>query len=220
VRSRIAARRESLDGSEPQDVIPFQLARRRARWGLGVVFGAWVIFGATTGLLVRAHEINERCTGYSVGASAVAWFLVFPIWYGMSWRPQLVTSGGHRFIVARTITGPRAVALDELASARRFQGPTKGGGTWDELRLRDRHGVRLSLDRVHGMESSIRDGIESGGLRVSGAVMRKLDVGRRWGYRAGGRGLLGLVIIVGSLGTFILAGLAATCLIAGTPIGL
>lgn len=203
---------------ELESVIPYRIARRRAYWAVGIALAAWLGFDAAVGLLVRGHQINERCTGYSMGAGGIAWFVVLPLWYGMSTRARLVTSGGRDYVVARTFTGQRAVALDELAGARRFQALGKGSKGVDELRLRDRRGIRLAIDHAHGMKEAISRGIESNGLRVSGAVRRKLDTGWRTGADGGGLALLGTFITIMTLGAFILGSLYVTSLIAGTPL--
>jgi hypothetical protein len=173
-------------------------------------------FDTVLGLLVRTNEINERCTGYSIGAGAIAWFLVFPIWFGMSWSVRLVAGGGRYFVVGRTLTGPRAVDLGELVSARRFQVLGRAKGSWDDLRLRDRHGVRLSADCGVAIEDAVRNSLEAHGVRVSKAVRQRLATReRRLG--ASGRAVLGLLVVVGSLGALWTASLLVTCLIAGTP---
>src|SRR5258708_4961022 len=82
VRLWAAGWRGHVEDSGPHDVIPSRLARRRARWGLGILLGVWAGFDVAIGILVRAHGINERCTGYSMGAGGTAWFLVFPAWFG------------------------------------------------------------------------------------------------------------------------------------------
>ena len=211
----VARRRDEHDG--PQDVIPSRLARRRALWGLGIVLGAWVGFDAAIGILVRVHEINERCTGYSMGAGGIGWLFVFPVWFGMSWRVRLVASCGRNFVTGRTLTGSRAVDLDQLASVRRFQMLGRNGQAWDELRLRDRWGVRLSIDSVDGIGDTVLNAIEARELRVSAAVKDRILMGRtRSG--ADGRALLGVFVLVGSLFGFVMASLYVTCLIAGTPL--
>ncbi|WP_325566754.1 hypothetical protein [Actinospica sp.] len=199
-------------------MIPSRVARRRARWALGIVLGAWVGFDAVIGLLVRAHAINERCTGYCMGAGGMGWFLVFPVWFGMSSRARLVDSGGRSFVVGRTLTGLRAVDLDELVSVRRFQALGRTGQFWDELRLRDRWGVRLSADRVDGIDRAVKNAVEARAVRVSSAVKDRLGMRRRTRPMAGGRALLGVFVLVGSLGGFVIVSLYLTCLIAGTPL--
>ena len=155
-------------------------------------------FEAATGILVRVHEINERCTGYSIGAGGIGWLLVFPVWFGMSWRVRLVANGGRNFVTGRTLTGSRAVDLDQLASVRRFQMLGRNGQAWDELRLRDRWGVRLSIDSVDGIGDTVLNAIEARELRVSAAVKDRVRTGRtRSG--AGVRALLGVFVLVGSL---------------------
>ena len=206
----VARRRDEHDG--PPEVIPSRLARRRALWGLGIVLGAWVGFDAAIGILVRVHEINERCTGYSMGAGGIGWLFVFPVWFGMSWRVRLVAGGGRNFVTGRTLTGSRAVDLDQLASVRRFRMLGRNGQAWDELRLRDRWGVRLSIDSVDGIGDTVLKH-----LRVSAAVKDRVGTGRtRSG--AGVRALLGVFVLVGSLFGFVMVSLYVTCLIAGTPL--
>ena len=212
----LASRRRGAQDA-PQDVIPSLLARRRAWLGLGIILGAWVGFDAAIGILVRAHEISERCTGYSMGAGGVGWFLVFPVWFGMSSRVRLVAGGGRNFVVGRTLTGPRAVDLDQLVSVRRFQVLGRGRQAWDELRLRDRWGVRLSVDRVDAIGSALRNAIETRELRVSGAARDRLCMGRTRS-RPGGCAVLGVFVLVGLLFGCVILSLYVTCLIAGTPL--
>lgn len=88
-----------------------------------------------------------------MAAGGIASFLVFPIFFGASWRARLVSTSGRRFVVARTLTGPRAVDLEALVSVRRFMVLGKSGSNWDELRVRDRYGIRLSLDQRGGHSS-------------------------------------------------------------------
>jgi hypothetical protein len=136
--------------------------------------------------------------------------------FGMSWSARLVASGGRSFVVGRTLTGTRAVDLDELVSARRFQVLGRARGSWDDVRLRDRHGVRLSADYGVDIEDAVRNSLETHGLRVSKAVRQRLATReRRLG--ASGRAVLGLLVVVGSLGVLWTASLLVTCLIAGTP---
>lgn len=208
---------ESDDSDESEDVISSRSARRRAQWGLGIVFGAWVGFDAVLGLLVRAYQIDARCTSYSIAAGGFAAFQVFPILFGTSWRVRLVSSSGRRFVVARTVTGPRAVDLEALVSVRRFMVLGKNGSNWDELRIRDRHGVRLSLDRGNSeVDGAVRDAVDVRGLRISKAAKRRLDT-RYIGAGEAARAFLGILILIGSIVGCCVASLFVTCLIAGTP---
>ncbi|MGH3415280.1 MAG: hypothetical protein ACRDSS_02325 [Actinocrinis sp.] len=197
-------------------MIPSRLARRRARWGLAILLGLWAGFDAAIGILVRTHGINERCTGYTMGAGGIAWFLVFPVWFGMSWHARLVTHDGHGFVAGRTLTGPRAVDLDQLIKVRRFQALGRYGQTWDDLRLRDSWGVRLTINDDSAIETAIRHAIEVRAVRVSTAVKNRLGMSpARFG--TGVRALLGLFTVVGSLAGCVVMSLLITCLIAGAP---
>jgi hypothetical protein len=217
VRSWIAAWKGDIDADGAQDVIPSQVARRRARWGLGIALGACVGFDAVIGLLVRAHQIGAGCTGYAMGVGGVSWFLVFPILFGTSSHVRLVVGGGRRFVVARTLTGPRAVDLDALVRVRRFQMLSKSGRNWDELRLRDRHGVRLSVDRVgNDVERAIRSAVEVPGARASAAVRERLGLSYS-GLGGTGQALLGTFAFPALSAGCCVASLFLTCLISGTP---
>jgi len=217
VRSWVTEWRGHSESDVPQDVIPSRLARRRARLGLGIVLGAWVGFDAVVGLLVRAHQIDVRCTGYSMGAGGIASFLVFPIFFGTSWRVRLVSSSGRRFVIARTVTGPRAVDLEALVRVRRFMVLGKNGSNWDELRIRDRYGVRLCLDRGNSeVDGAVLDAEDVRGLHISKAARRRLDT-RYIAASEAGRAFLGIPILVGSMAGCCVASLFVTCLISGTP---
>jgi len=216
VRSWAAGRRGHVNDIGSGDVIPARLARRRARRGLGILLGLWAGFDVAIGILVRTHEINERCTGYSLGAGGIAWFLVFPAWFGMSWRARLVARDGRSFVVGRTLTGPRAVDLDRLVRVRRFQALGRYGEVWDELRLRDDRGIRLSVDRVGAIETAVRQAIEAREVRVSRAVENRLGM-RPARFGAGARALAGVFAFVGSLAGCVVMSLLVTSLIAGTP---
>jgi hypothetical protein len=176
MRGRAVRPQRQVEESGVRDLPPWRLARRRAWWGLGILLGIWVGFDAMIGILVRSHEINERCTGYSVGAGGITWIFVLPVWFGVSWRVRLVAHDGHGFIVGRTLTGPRAVDLDRLVAVRRFQSLSRYGPIWDELRLKDSRGVRLSVDPVGTVKMAVRQAIETRELRVSNAVKNKLGM--------------------------------------------
>lgn len=216
VRSWVARRRGHVEQSGPEDVIPSRLARRRAWWGLAILLGVWAGFDAAIGTLVRAHGINERCTGYTMGAGGIAWFFVFPVWFGMSWRARLITDDGHSFVAGRTLTGPRTADLDQLVKVRRFQAWGRNGQIWDELRLRDSRGVRLTIYDDRAIETALRQAVEVRAVRVSTAVKNKLGM-RPARFGAGARALLGTVAVVGSLAGCVTLSRLVTCLIAGTP---
>ncbi|MGH3627421.1 MAG: hypothetical protein ACRDRL_08295, partial [Sciscionella sp.] len=148
-----------------------------------------------------------------MGAGGIAWFLVFPVWFGMSWHARLVTHDGHGFVAGRTLTGPRAVDLDQLIKVRRFQALGRYGQTWDDLRLRDSWGVRLTINDDSAIETAIRHAIEVRAVRVSTAVKNRLGMSpARFG--TGVRALLGLFTVVGSLAGCVVMSLLITCLIA------
>jgi hypothetical protein len=205
------------DADVSQGIISSRSARRRARVCLGIVLGAWVGFDATIGLLVRAHQIGVGCTGYAMGAGGIASLLVVPIFYGMSSGVRLVVGGGRSFVVARTLTGPRALDLDALVRVRRFQMMGRNGRIWSELRLRDRHGVRLSVDSV-GMDvgRAVRSAVETRGVRISSAAKESLGMSCR-GLGGKIQALLGVFVFIPAWMGCCVASLAVTCLFSGTP---
>ncbi len=67
----------------------------------------------------------------------------------------------------------RTIAVDELVSVRRFETASRGGGSSDELRLRDRHGVSLAIEG-NAADASVRRAVlvaPSGSIKVSRAAL-------------------------------------------------
>ena len=215
MRPRVAERARRGGGEIPQDGLPQRRARLRARWGLGIVLGAWIGADVAIGLLVRAHRIHGGSAGYSLGVGLIACFVVWPVFYGTSSRPSLVVADGRQLVVARTLTGLRVVDLGALASVRRFVIPTRGSD-WDELRLRDRHGARLAIGRCEGeIEEAVRTAAAASGAPVSRAAMERLN--RRLRVpRDGTRKFLGWLAVLCCVEACVVGSLLVTYLISGT----
>lgn len=208
-----------MDGEDPEDVIPSRVARRWARWGLGIVLCAWMAFDTVLGLLVRTHHLDAGSTAYSMGAGVIACLVVFPVYYGSNFRARLVISGSQRFVTANTLTGPRAIDLGALVSVRRFPIPSRYGGSgWDELRLRDSHGVRLAITTC---ESTVDDAIfaaaEANGARLSRLARQRLTR-RYWVPRDAGGKFLAFLTVVCCVEACLLVSGFITSLISGTPL--
>jgi hypothetical protein len=87
----------------------------------------------------------------------------------------------------------------------------------DELRFRDRRGVRLTVQgRVDDLERFVQKAIEARGLRVSSAVEARLRM-ERGGFGDGVRKLVGGVLYLALAVGFAFLSAYVTCVIAGTP---
>ncbi|WP_406430758.1 hypothetical protein OHB00_02560 [Streptomyces sp. NBC_00631] len=126
------------------------------RLGLGIVGAAWATVVLADAGLIRTHVLKETDTGIATGAGFVAGVLAYMIWFGDAGTPHVSTAEGRRLVSARTLTGVRTIELDALAGVRRFAAIGRYGGTIDELRLRDSHGLRLTIGRDTRAEDAIR----------------------------------------------------------------
>jgi hypothetical protein len=155
----------------PSPVEPLS-ARRRVRLGLGIVGAAWAAVVLADAGLIRTHVLKATDTGIATGAGFVAGVLAFLIWFGDAGTPHVSTVDGRQLVSARTLTGVRTIELDALAGVRRFAMIGRYGGTVDELHLRDRHGLRLAIDRDTRAEESIRRAVVRADAQPSGAPVR------------------------------------------------
>lgn len=146
-------------------------ARRRMRLGLGIVGAAWATVVLADAGLIRNHVLKETDTGIATGAGFVAGVLAYLIWFGDAGTAHVSTVDGRRLMSARTLIGVRTIELDALASVRRFAAMGRGG-TIDELRLRDRHGLRLTIGRDTRAEDSIRRAVVRADAQPSGASVK------------------------------------------------
>ncbi|MFE7354492.1 hypothetical protein ACFU8Q_15095 [Streptomyces sp. NPDC057543] len=126
------------------------------RRGLGIVGAAWATVVLADAGLIRTHVLKETDTGIAAGAGFVAGTLAYAIWFGFGGTPHVSTVEGRRLVSARTLTGVRTIELDALASVRRFAAAGGRGRPVDELRLRDRHGLGLTIGPVTRAEDELR----------------------------------------------------------------
>lgn len=118
--------------------------------------------------LIRTHVLKETDTGIAAAAGFVVGMLAQLIWFGDAGTPHLSTVEGRQLVSARTLTGVRTIELDALASVRRFAAMGRYGGTIDELRLRDRHGLRLTIGYDMRAEDAIRHAVMRAEAQPSG----------------------------------------------------
>jgi hypothetical protein len=142
------------------------------RLGLGIVGAAWATVVLADAGLIRTHVLKETDTGIATGAGFVAGVLAYMIWFGDAGTPHVSTVEGRRLVSARTLTGVRTIELDALVSVRRFAAMGRYGGTIDELRLRDRHGLRLTISRDTRAEDSIRRAVVRADAQPSDASVK------------------------------------------------
>ncbi|MCH5671712.1 hypothetical protein [Streptomyces gilvus] len=126
------------------------------RLGLGIVGAVWATVVLADAGLIRTHVLKGTDTGIATAAGFVAGVLTYLIWLGDAVTPHVSTVEGRQLVSARTITGVRTIELDALASVRRFAAMGRYGVTIDELRLKDRHGLRLTIGHDTRAERAIR----------------------------------------------------------------
>jgi hypothetical protein len=142
------------------------------RLGLGIVGAGWATIVLADAALIRTHVLKETDTGIATGAGFVAGMLAFMIWFGDAGTPHVSTVEGRRLLSARTLTGVRTIELDALAGVRRFAAMGRYGGTIDELHLRDRQGLRLTIGHDRLAEDSIRRAVEKADAQPGGTPVR------------------------------------------------
>ncbi|MFF3989910.1 hypothetical protein ACFY0B_35695 [Streptomyces sp. NPDC001797] len=118
------------------------------------VGAAWATVVLVDAGLIRTHVLKATDTGIATGVGLVAGVRAYAIWFGDADTARVSTVEGRRLVSARTLSGVRTIELDALASVRRFAAVGRYGGTIDELRLRDRHGLRLTIGRDTRAEDS------------------------------------------------------------------
>ena len=158
----------------PEPVGP-AMARRRVLIALGIVFVAWACVLLIDVGLIRAHVWKPANAGVSTFAGFIVGFLWPAIWYGMSSKVHGEVREGRRLVSARTITGTRTIDIDNLVSVRRYSVMGRYGGSWDEYRLKDAHGVRLAIDhqpRDATVDGAIRQAIERSSTRPAGTRVK------------------------------------------------
>ncbi|MFJ9900986.1 hypothetical protein ACIQPR_47525 [Streptomyces sp. NPDC091280] len=214
--------RRSLRKLPPDPVEP-RLARRRVRWGLWIVGAAWVTVVLAVVGLIRTHVVKGTDTGIATGAGFVAGVLAYLIWLGDAATAHVSTVEGRPVLSARTLTGVRTVELDALAGVRRFTAIGWSGGTIDELRLRDRHGLRLTIGHDPRAEDSIRCAVVRADARPSGALVKvtrharsRLGLDPRSSVPAFVHVLFGVWLTIAALLLPALGSYTVACFLAGT----
>jgi hypothetical protein len=190
---------------------------------LGIVGAAWATVVLADAGLIRTHVLKGTDTGIATGAGFVAGVLAYLVWFGDAGTPHVSTVDGRRLVSARTLTGVRTIELDALASVRWFTTIGQHGGPFDELYLRDRRGLRLTIGHDTRTEESIRRVVMRADAQPSGASVK---VTRRARSRLGldsrspvprslhllfGMWAMLAVLLLPGLGSYTIA-----CLLAGT----
>lgn len=132
------------------------VARRRVLVGAATAVLLTALVVAGIGLLIRAHAMSDGDLAVVTLLCLLLTMLAAALWYGTAGRAGLTVADGRPVLSARTITGIRTIRLDELSHLRRYELLARDGRPIDELRLRDRHGVRLGVQRVPGLEDALR----------------------------------------------------------------
>jgi hypothetical protein len=141
------------------------------RLGLGIVGTVWATVVLADAGLIRTHVLKETDSGIAAAAGFVVGVLAQLIWLGDAGTPHLSTVEGRQLVSARTLTGVRTIELDALASVRRFAAMGRTG-TIDELRLRDRHGLRLTIGHDIRAEDAIRHAVMRADAQPSGPSIK------------------------------------------------
>lgn len=178
----------------------------------------WAAVVAADVIAIRAGVLSRSCTGIATAAGFAAPGVALPIWYGACGEPQLIARGRRVLVSARTLTGVRTIALDELVSVRRFEAAGRVGGWSDELRLRDRHRLSLALDST-AADASVRHAYlvaPYGSIKVSRPAQCRLGLRRRRrGVTTARMVLMNTFWALVSFGPSALASWALACLLAG-----
>lgn len=161
MRARAQARRAQRK-QPPEPVEPSEALRSNRRT-LCRIGAGWVLVLCVDAILVRTHVLKHGYTGIGAAAGFVAGALSHAVGYGW-WteRPHGVVRDGRRLVSARTLGEVRTVDLDALIRVRRYSAMGRGG-TIDEYRIKDRHGIRLALTRSR--DKTIDDAVRWGATR-------------------------------------------------------
>jgi hypothetical protein len=158
-----------------QELVGSAVARRRVFIALGVLIGGWASVLLIDVTLIRAHVWQLSGAGVSTFAGFIAGCSWPAIWCGFSSKVHGEVLDGRRLVSARTITGTRTVDLDNLVRIRRYSMMQPYGGSWDEYRVKDAHGVRLAIGRRPGdatIDGAIRQAVERTWARPAGARVK------------------------------------------------
>ncbi|MGW2930786.1 hypothetical protein ACWDA7_02700 [Streptomyces sp. NPDC001156] len=141
------------------------------RLGLAIVAVLWAAVVIADVALIRTHVLEETYTGIATGAGVITGPLALQLWYGaLAGKAHADRRQQRQLLSARTITGVRTIDLGALASVRRYELIGRFGGSTDELRLRDQHGVRLAVDSGDkAVIGAVREAVETADARSGGA---------------------------------------------------
>jgi hypothetical protein len=194
-----------------------EVARRRMWRALAIVGATWAVIVAADVIAIRAGVLKPTYTGIATAVGFVAPGIVIPIWYGFCGAPQVTVRDGRTLVSARTLTGVRTIAPDELVSVRRLEMASRSGGSSDELRLRDRHGLSLALEGT-AADASVRHAVlvaPHGSIKVSRPAQCRLGLRpRRRGVKTA-RLLLSFLWLLVAFAPFGLASWGLACLLVG-----
>lgn len=220
-RRRLARQGRRARRKAPPEPVEPGRARRRARVGLGIVCAAWAAGVLTDALLIRAHVLRGSFLLSAGLCGYLAADVGLLIWYGAAGRVGVCAVRGGQGLSARTLTGVRTIELDSLAQVRRFVALGRSGTPSDELRLRDRHGLRLTIDRDRLTDDCIRRVIQraeadpgAAPIAVTRHARVRLRLAPRSADHPGLYQVLGMLAVIGSallpaVGSYVLAALLA-----------
>ncbi|SEM20004.1 hypothetical protein SAMN05414137_120114 [Streptacidiphilus jiangxiensis] len=141
--------------------MPVSEARRRTRRVAGSLAAAWVLIVLLDVVLMRISVLRGNYTGIATLTGGILGCLLLGIHQGWAGRPKVMNADGRLLISARTLTGRRTVDLDQLHRVRRFSTISRGGGYIDEFRLRDRYGIRLSVENLPRTSAALRQVLQA-----------------------------------------------------------
>ncbi|WP_143094624.1 hypothetical protein [Streptacidiphilus jiangxiensis] len=141
--------------------VPVSEARRRTRRVAGSLAAAWVLIVLLDVVLMRISVLRGNYTGIATLTGGILGCLLLGIHQGWAGRPKVMNADGRLLISARTLTGRRTVDLDQLHRVRRFSTISRGGGYIDEFRLRDRYGIRLSVENLPRTSAALRQVLQA-----------------------------------------------------------
>jgi hypothetical protein len=139
-----------------QAPVPASEARHRARRVAWPLAAAWVLIVLLDVVVMRTVVLRGNYTGIATLTGGVAGFLLLGIHQGWAGRPEVTNADGRLLVSARTLTGRRTIDLDQLRGVRRYSTISRNGGYIDEFRLRDRHGIRLSVENLPRTNAALR----------------------------------------------------------------